>query len=57
MKKNLAICFLIVLCLVLGCGWYKTAQQLKNIKEILEISMALHDVDAQIADLKSAVVE
>ena len=58
MKKGLVITVISVLtiaCGVLGYGWYKTSQKLEVTQTLLECSMALHDIDNDIAQLTAEV--
>lgn len=58
MKKGLVITvisFLTIACGVLGYGWYKTSQKLAITQTLLECSMALNDIDNDIAQLAEEV--
>jgi len=57
MKKGLVavICVLTITCGFLGYGWYKTSQKLELTQTLLDCSMALHDIDNDIAQLAATV--
>ena len=59
MKKDLVfisvICILTIVCAGLGYGWYKTAKKLELTRTLLECSVALHEVDNNIAQLTATI--